>query len=140
MKILLARRGRGFLPADQRADELHQKMGDGELMTFEAIRIRSIPWHKMYFGICRDIGENQDPPRDEDSIDHELRVLAGHYDVLQIAGIEGVEVRMPKRIAFKKLDADGWAKLWPSLELAIRAKFGDEYIRERPRPVRSAAA
>jgi hypothetical protein len=131
MKILLAKHGRGFLPGDEDADNLHKKLGAGELMTFEPVLIRSLPWHRMYFGICRSIGQNQDPPRDEDSIDHELRVLAGHYDVMHINGLEGVEVRIPKRIAFKKLDADGWAKLWPSLELAIREKFGDEYIGER---------
>ena len=128
MKILLAKSGRGFLPCDEDADKLHTKMGAGELMTFEPVQIRSLQWHRMYFGICRSIGQNQDPPRDEDSIDHELRVLAGHYDVMHIAGVEGVEVRVPKRIAFKKLNADGWANLWPSLELAIREKFGDEYI------------
>lgn len=126
MSILLVRKGRGFLPADQNADELHRGMGDGELITLKVIKIRSLSWHRMYFGICRDIGENQDPPRDENSIDYELRIRAGHYDVMFVGGIE---VRTPKRIAFDRLDGDEWKALWPSLELAIREHFGDEYIR-----------
>lgn len=129
MRITLARKGRGFLPADQDADELHGKMGDGELVSVRVSRIRSLQWHRMYFGICRTIGQNQDPPRDESSIDKELRIRAGHFDVMHIHGVEGIEVRTPKHINFDSMDADGWAKLWPSLELAIREHFGDEYIR-----------
>lgn len=126
MKILLAKHGRGFLAAEEEAEKLHREMGAGEVMMLEVIRIRSLPWHRMYFGICREIGLNQDPQRDEDSIDYELRIRAGHYDVMFV---DGLEVRTPKRIAFKKLTYDQWAALWPSLELAIREHFGDTYIR-----------
>lgn len=126
MKILLAKHGRGFLAAEEEAEKLHREMGAGEVMMLEVIRIRSLPWHRMYFGICREIGLNQDPQRDEDSIDYELRIRAGHYDVMFV---DNFEVRTPKRIAFKKLTADQWEKLWPSLELAIREHFGDTYIR-----------
>lgn len=126
--ILLARKGRGFLPADQDADELHRKLGDGELLALKVLKIRNLPWHRMYFAICRDIGVNQDPQRDENSIDYELRIRAGHYDVMFVGGIE---VRTPKRIAFDRLSGDEWEALWPSMELAIREHFGDEYIRER---------
>ena len=117
----------------------------------------------MYFGICRNIGDNQDPRRDESSIDYELRILAGHYDKMYLGKnpaakflssilplvakvlppsmaiqlrelvtelARGLEVRVPKRIAFHKLSADEWGALWPSLELAIRENFGEEYLRE----------
>jgi hypothetical protein len=76
------------------------------------------------------IGANQDPARDEASIDNELRVRAGHFDVFWV---DGHECRVPKRIAFARLTADEWAELWPSLELAIREHFGDEYIGEQQR-------
>jgi hypothetical protein len=131
MNILIARKGKGFLPADQEADELHRKLGDGELIALKVLKIRNLAWHRMYFGICRNIGLNQDPPRDESSIDHELRIRAGHYDVMHLHDVEGVEIRMPKRIAFDRMTGDEWEALWPSLELAIREHFGDEYIGER---------
>lgn len=126
--MYLARHGRGFLPADEESADLHRKMDAGEVAEFEVHRIRSLAWHKMYYGICSEIGKNQDPPRDKDSIDNELRIRAGHYEVLLV---EGREVRVPKRIAFAKLSADKWSDLWPSLELAIRETFGEEYIQER---------
>lgn len=128
MNILLARKGRGFLAADQAADELHRKLGDGELLALKVLKIRNLAWHRMYFGICREIGLNQDPQRDENSIDYELRIRAGHFDVMFVGGIE---VRTPKRIAFDRLTGDEWEALWPSLELAVREHFGDTYIGER---------
>lgn len=119
----------GLIPTDDQSRAVLGRMGDGECAEVELVRPRSVKMHKMYFGICCDIGQNQDPTRDEDSIDHELRVLAGHYDVLHVSGHE---IRVPKRIAFAKLSHDEWMQLWPSLELAIRERFGEEYIRETP--------
>lgn len=127
MKIWLAKTERGFAPADEESIGTHRRMGMGEIAEFAIVRPRSLQWHRMYFGICRAIGQNQDPPRDEDSIDHELRVRAGHYDVMIV---DTVEVRVPKRIAFAKLDGQAWQELWPSLELAIREYFGEEYVQE----------
>ena len=120
----------GLIPTDDTAERVLHRMEDGECAEVELVRPRSLQWHRMYFGICRAIGENQDPQRTEDSIDSELRVRAGHFDVMFIAGHE---VRVPKRIAFAKLSGDEWAELWPSLELAIRETFGEEYIREEAR-------
>lgn len=124
----LAKHGRGFLPADEDGEALHKRMELGEYAEFKVILPRSVKWHKMYFGICTEIGQNQDPVRDKDSIDHELRIRAGHYEVIFV---DGHEVRYPKRIAFDQLTADEWATLWPSLELAIREHFGESYIWDR---------
>src|SRR6266581_1039506 len=129
MKLWLAKVRRdnkvGLIPTDEASLSVISRLADGECAEFEIVRPRSLPMHRMYFGICREIGKNQDPARDEGSIDHELRVLAGHYDVMYI---DEHEVRIPKRIAFAQLTHDQWMELWPSLELAIRERFGDEYI------------
>ncbi len=130
MKLWLAKHGRGFIPTDDESSAVHAKMGAGECAEFEIVRPRSLQWHKMYYGICREIGKNQDPPRDESSIDNELRIRAGHFDVLLI---DGHDCRVPKRIAFARLTADEWSNLWPSLELAIREHFGEGYIAEQQR-------
>jgi len=117
----------GLIPTDDHSRAAIARLGDGECVEVEIVRPRSLQWHRMYFGICRTIGENQDPARDESSIDHELRVRAGHYDVMWV---DGHECRVPKRIAFAKLSGREWEELWPSLDLAIREHFGDEYIGE----------
>lgn len=134
MKLWLAkvRRGEalGLIPTDDEGRAVLGRMGDGECCEVGLTRSRSYQWHKMYKGICREIGKNQDPARDGDSIDYEVRVRAGHFDLMWV---DGHECRVPKRIAFDQLSADEWAELWPSLELAIREHFGEEYLGESQR-------
>lgn len=128
MKLWLARgAGVTLVAADDEAEIVIQRLGNGEVAEFRCIRPRSLQWHRMYYGLCRAIGQNQDPPRDEDSIDCELRIRAGHFYVMKV---DGHEVRWPKRIAFEKLTADEWATLWVGLEAAIREQFGDSYLDE----------
>lgn len=131
MKMYLAKVSKGgkigFVPADDAATTELAKLGDGEVIECSIIRPRSIQWNRMYWALCRTIGENQDPERDEDSIDAELRILAGHFDVMYVGNHE---VRVPKRIAFDKLDADGWAKYWQKVEQAVAYRFGASYILE----------
>lgn len=126
MKHWFSRLGRNLIPADAAAERLITRMADGEGLVLSTIKVRSVHWHRMYFGCCREIGQNCDPPRDEESIDSELRVLAGHYTVMYVAGFE---VRVPKRIAFDKLTAQEWAGLWTSLDLAMQERFGFDFER-----------
>lgn len=118
----------GLMPTDEQSHASIRPLGDGECVQIKITRVRSVPMNKMYFAICREIGMNQDPQRDEDSIDYELRILAGHYEVMFVGG---KEVRYPKRIAFEKLTHDEWMELWPSLELAMNERFGEGYVREQ---------
>ncbi|MGH9644409.1 MAG: hypothetical protein ACRD3Q_18560 [Terriglobales bacterium] len=128
MSVELARRGNYLVAADEDAANVIKRMGHGEIALFNPLKVRSILWHRMYFGICREIGKNQDPQRDEHSIDMELRFRAGHKEMVGMLGDK--ELWVPKRIAFDKLSADAWAELWPSLELAIREHFGEGYVTE----------
>jgi hypothetical protein len=120
MKGWFARVGQLLAPADEESARLVSKLGDGEGLRLSVTKVRSLDWHNMYFGCCRAIGLNCDPVRDEHSIDYELRIRAGHYDVMFV---DGVEVRLPKRIAFDKLTSHEWAALWLSLDLAMQEHF-----------------
>lgn len=129
MKLWFAkvRRGEkaGLIPTDEDSRALVNRLADGECVQVQVIRPRSVQWNRMYWGICRIIGENQDPPRDEDSIDAEIRVLAGHFQVMYVGAHE---VRVPKRIAFDKMTADEWAEYFQRAEIAISERFGSEYL------------
>lgn len=118
----------GLVPTDQVSRAALARIEDGECVQIELVRLRSVQWNKLYWSLCREIGENQDPMRDEDSIDAELRILAGHYEVMYFSGRE---VRVPKRIAFDKLSADEWEIYWKRAEVAIAERFGSEYIDNR---------
>ena len=115
----------GLIPTDEDSRALVNRLSDGECVQVEAIRPRSVQFNKLYWGLCREIGKHQDPPRDEDSIDSELRILAGHYEVMYF---DGREVRVPKRIAFDKMSADEWNDYFQRAELAISERFGSEYL------------
>lgn len=127
MRYWFAKARDGWIPTDEDGERLLKRMGSGECAEFQVIRPRSLPQHRRYFGICRAIGQNQDPPRDEDSIDYELRILAGHFDVFYV---RGEACKVPKRIAFHKLTADEWNEIQPSLDLAISERFGETYLTE----------
>lgn len=121
MSVWFARRGNQLIATDELSLRAITRLEQGECQMFKPIRVRSGKWHRLYFGLCRVIGQNQDPPRDPESIDAELRIRAGHFDVLNV---DGHEVRVPKRIAFSELSADEWEALWPSLDQAMREHFG----------------
>lgn len=124
MKAWFAKLGSHLIPADAVATKLVDKMVTGEGLVMNVIKVRSLAWHNMYFGCCRTIGRNCDPERDEDSIDAELRIRAGHFDVMFI---DGHEIRVPKRIAFDKLTAQEWSDLWRKLDLAMQEGFGFDF-------------
>lgn len=117
----------GLMPADSDAEETIGRMGDGEYALCKLKRVRSPKWHRMYMGICRVIGKNQDPQRSQPCIDYFVRIMAGHYETVIAAGRQE---KVPKRIAFDELTADEWEEIWPSLELAIRENFGEEYLKD----------
>lgn len=117
----------GLVPDDEDGRALLNRLVDGECIQVEAMRLRSVQFNKLYWAICREIGQHQDPTRDEDSIDAELRILAGHYEVMHFAGRE---VHVPKRIAFEKMGADEWNDYFKRAEIAIAERFGPHYVRE----------
>lgn len=88
MKLWLgkARRGNavGLVATDDASRTALAKIDDGECVQVEIVRPRSVQWNRLYWALCREIGQHQDPPRDEDSIEAEIRILAGHYDVMYV--------------------------------------------------------
>jgi hypothetical protein len=115
------KKGMALHPSDPDSLNGLMRMGDGECVLVSIVRPRSVKFHRLYFGMCAVIGENCEPRRDAESIDLELRIRAGHYDVILV---DGVECRVPKRIAFAKLSAEQWEELFPSLDQAAREHFG----------------
>jgi hypothetical protein len=115
----------GLIPTDDESAALLRRLGQGECVEVELTRPRSVQWNRMYWALCRTIGENQDPARDEDSIDAEIRILAGHYEVMHFGDHE---VHVPKRLAFSRMDADQWAEYFKKAEIAISERFGSCYV------------
>lgn len=122
------RKGDALYPADERAERYVRRLAEGEACEIEIERSRSYKWHKMYVQCCIDIGHNCDPSRDWQSIDAELRVRSGHFDLIFV---DAHAVKIPKRIAFRLLTAEEWSELWPRLDLAMQEGFGFDHTAAR---------
>lgn len=122
MKTWFAREEDHFIATDDKSLRFVRRLEQGECVQVEVIRVRSPRWNRLYWGLCDEIGQNQDPPVDEHVIDPKLRIWAGHYEVM--GHVDDYEIRTPKSIAFKNLTHDEWVELWPSLELAMREHYG----------------
>jgi hypothetical protein len=130
MRLWLAKTPDGLVGADDDSCAVIAKLGEGEIAEFEIRRPRSLAWHRRYFGTCATIGKNQDPARDADSIDRELRILAGHYDTMKLRDrTSGIvyDVLTPKRIAFHKMTAEEWAEYYRKGEPEWIARFGEAF-------------
>lgn len=117
----------GLIPTDEDSRTLVNRLADGECVQVRIVRPRSVQWNKLYWSLCDTIGENQDPQRTKESIDSEIRILSGHYEVMTVAG---QPVCVPNRIAFDQLTADEWAEYFQKAEVAIAQRFGSEYLSE----------
>ena len=125
MSAFFHKRGMALHPSDEASLKGLMRMGDGECVLVSVVRPRCANELRRYYAICTAIGENQDPPRDKDSIDHELRIRSGHYEVMMI---EGFEIRSAKRLAFDKMSQEQWEAYWEKVEAVICQRFGPEYL------------
>lgn len=123
----LVRTEPGFASADDDSVKLYNKTEVGELVAVKLIRVRSVPWHRWYFASCAEIGRNQDPERSTETIDYAIRFWSGHVE--ETRDKRGRVLEVAKRLAFDKLDADEWARLWPTFELTMMDKFGFDPVR-----------
>jgi hypothetical protein len=117
------KKGKALHPADEDAEKGVAKMGDGECVLVTIERARCPILFRKYHAMCQRIAENTG--RDKDGIDYEIRILAGHYNVLPG---DGFEIRTPKRIAFAKLSQEQWEDYFQRAEQAIAEKWGPEYL------------
>lgn len=118
----LHKRDIALIPSDPEAAKAVEKLGEGEMICVKKISVRSGPWHRWYFGCCKEIGLHQEPERLESTIDYAIRFWSGHVE--EIRDAKGRIMEVPKRIAFDKLTSEEWAMLWPSFEKTMIEKFG----------------
>lgn len=109
-------------PSDAAAERSVKRLEQGESIELEMKRSRSPSWNKKYWGCCTQIGLNQEPARDKDSISDEIKVLSGHYTSLKIAGTE-YEIRSPKHINFRAMNAEQWEEYWRKADQVMLTHF-----------------
>lgn len=119
--IELAKKGRGFLPANEAAETFHRKMGDGEIVVFEPVEIRDLVAHRRYFGLMRLIAnscERIELPsgsfmeiRDEQDASTAIKICAGYVEWV-LDGDGRPAFGIPKSISFRKMSKSEWIGYW----------------------------
>lgn len=117
----------GLIAAEADSEKQVGKMDQGELVNMRVVRVRSIKWHRWYFGCCKEIGLLQEPERLTPTIDYAIRFWSGHVE--EIRDKTGRVMEVAKRIAFDQLEPDQWAALWPSFEKTMIEKFGFDPVK-----------
>jgi hypothetical protein len=123
MRKWFVRVGDSLIGMDEKAKKSISRLAEGEVVELEMRRARSPAFNRWYWACCAEIGRNQDPVRDEESISDEIKVLAGHYVVVPIVGTD-FEVRSPKHINFRAMNAEQWNEYFKKAEIVMMERFG----------------
>lgn len=123
MKKFFFRRGDVLMPADDSGLRSVRSLAESEAVELEMNRARSPQWNRLYWGACAEIGRRCDPERDQESISNEIKIRAGHYEVMKLDGIDAI-IQVPKHINFRAMDADEWAEYWLRADQVMLQHFG----------------
>ena len=114
--------GDALYGVDEKSEKSIRRLAQGECVELEMKRSRSPQWNRLYWACCTEIGLNQDPERDEESISDEIKILAGHYNIVPISGTE-FEVRSPKHINFRAMNHDQWVEYFDKADRVMLEHF-----------------
>lgn len=78
--INLIRRGPGWVPADQHADEWTQKHKIGDELVFERKAVKNAKEVRWYFAMLRKVIDNQEVYKHPEELRAALLIATGHYD------------------------------------------------------------
>ena len=79
----------------------------------DIVRPRDLTRHKNYWALCKLVHENQSRMATVQNVSDALKVLAGHCEILTT--LDGEMVRVPKSIAFHRMDETEFAAFWRSV-------------------------
>lgn len=128
MKIQLYKRGKGFLPASQEAEQVHAKMSQGEIAWFKPMRIRDPVEHRRYWALmtlCAENCERIDLPyggvmivHSKDDVHTAIKLLTGHVETIFDA-FGKPAFQIPKSTSYEDMTADEWNEFWPRVVDAV---------------------
>lgn len=128
MKIQLYKRGKGFLPASQEAEQVHARMEQGEIAWFKPIRVRDPVEHRRYWALMTLCAENCERitlpyggvmvVHSKDDVHTAIKLLTGHVDTIFDA-LGKPAFQIPKSTSYEDMTADEWNEFWPKVVDAV---------------------
>lgn len=96
----------GLVPADDEAQSELRRIPVGERVRAKITRPRNSAQLRYYYAMCQLVSINHRDLQTKEQVDMMLRLLT-HYDVITNERT-GESWRLPKRLAFSKLDQAQW--------------------------------
>lgn len=130
--IWLAAHGRGFLPADERAEKLHKKLGAGEVLPFKPIRVRDVTAHRRYWKLMELCAQNVErieiaddawmDVSSKDDVHVAMKLCTGHVRWFFDAEKRPVAC-MPLSTNFEEMEPEEWEEYWPKVLDTVEHKI-----------------
>ena len=98
--IYLRRVGNALAPDGDESISAFSALPFAKLLKCKVWQPRNIRAHRLFFAVCRRIGDGIG--RDEEQIATVFKLAAGHYETIHSKSYG--EIRVPKSIAFDKMD------------------------------------
>jgi hypothetical protein len=132
--LLMHREGGKLVPSDALAEEDLLSFSDKRPVMVEVRHPRSLPQHRLLFGLIRKAARACPTPITENALRQWLTVRTGHVDVLPLGF--GKSFEAPRSWAFDKMDGEEFRRLFDDVvhliltEVApsLPASFADEFL------------
>jgi hypothetical protein len=100
--LLMHRRGTGLLPSDQLAEEDLAELKEGVSYLVEVRKPRSLPHHRLLFGLLRKVAKSTPTPLSEKALLSWVKVRTGHVEHVPLGF--GRSYEAPASIDFASMD------------------------------------
>lgn len=127
-----ARRGLSLVPADEDAESLIRKLGEGEIILIRPKRARNPKHHRKYWGMVRLVFRNQEKFPTIRHLHVAIKIAAGWYEDVPIS-IDGRLVYLPLSISWEDMDQDEFERYYAeavSATVRLLPQFSAQWLEE----------
>lgn len=118
--LWLKRSGNTLIGADTESNAVIAKMAFGKLFRAEVVSPRSDKQHRLYWSLCNRIAAAIGS--EAENISDVLKIQTGHCEIIRSKTYG--ELRLPRSIAFSKLDQEGFSEFFRRCTIIIETEWG----------------
>lgn len=118
----LAKKGRGFIAADENFQKIHSVMADDECAYFKYVKVRDPAAFRRYWKLMTICAENCEQivlddgavlaVKTKQDVHTAVKLCTGHYDTLFDTQNRPI-ARIVKSTSFEEMEAEEWDEYWP---------------------------
>ena len=118
--ILLRKHLRTLVPIDGPGQEMLAGISQNEIVKAKISRPRNVQHHRKFFALLNLVFENQEKYVSPNELLAAVKIAVGHVDVIDVGGCP---YRIPKSIAFHKMDQTEFDRFYASVVDVVLKHF-----------------